>query len=162
MTKKSVREMLGATVKAAVGVGGKVEHVERKVSGLLKGALLPDAPSDGGPSLPSDTDDSSDPNLPQLEEAVTEARHEINELHEIRGEVMVRGLSKGETGADLEQVTNRLEEAEENLARAVEARTHAHSSETISHPTRNTASGHGGGNPKVSRSRFGRKRLGKL
>ncbi len=162
MTKKSVREMLGATAKDAVGAGGKVEHVERKVLGLLKGALLPDDTSDGGLSLAADTDDSSDPNPSQLEEAVTEARHEINELHEIRGEVMVRGLSKGETGADLEQVTNRLEEAEENLARSVEARTHAHSGEMISHHTRKTASGHGAGNSKILKFRFGRKRPGKL
>ena len=55
------------------------------------------------------------------QEAVAEAHHEIDELNEVRGEVMVRGISRDERNADLNEIANRLGEAESNLARAVEA-----------------------------------------
>jgi hypothetical protein len=56
------------------------------------------------------------------EESMTEALHGIDELKEHRMEVLVRGLSKSETRADLEQVENRLEEAGEKLANVAAAK----------------------------------------
>jgi hypothetical protein len=185
MAKSSVRDILKSLVKAKAGAAPKKAVTPKRDTPAPGKSAVAREPSEdftsqskerpapknlelgrGGETVQSaspepvlDADDSSELSSCPPEERdqaeIDHVRFEIDDLREAKAETRLRGLSRGETDADLNQIANRILDAESQLVRAEGARIAARSVTQIGQagvPTKRTGKGLVGSKGRLKRS----------